>query len=367
MPGIPPFMPGGKPGFPFVPPMMAGKGVPPVPGLFPWMFPYKGGMPFPNVPGLSSQVVAQAAANVAAAAKQAQAGQYPLAAQHAPAVAAMRQSAEERATASASLLELLGGGQFRKEGKGPGEPQSNGFAPAAEAKRNRKDKKQKQVPLVDPAVYAAESANAASVPPSPPKPDKTVLAQMSQLLGVAPQATEPTVYQFNPGSSTTTGEKPAVPGGFTSSFRHYTREEITKICADIKEIAKPDSYGLLSKAQLTLDPPNGKFEEAQNWDDIPAAPVAAPKKKPVKKQTKEKAEESKQSAEKDGQEWKKWFATGKKSGNDEYTAEQWAQWEASEAKKSKKKGAGKAASAAPAPKKETTPKEPAMKWVAKPK
>jgi hypothetical protein len=218
----------------------------------------------------------------------------------------------------------------------------------------------KQVPVVDPAVYAAESANAPAVPPSPPKPDKTVLAQMSQLLGVPPQATEPTVYQFNPGSSINQAEKapPAVPVGFSANFRHYTREEITKICSNIKEIGKPDSYALLSNAQLTLDPPNGEFQEAQNWDDIPAANVAAPKKKSVKKQTtKEKSEEPKQQPEK-GQEWKQWFATGKKSGHEEYTAEDWAQWEASEAKKAKSSGK----KAASAPKKEAAP---AMKWVAK--
>jgi hypothetical protein len=337
-----------------------------MPGLFPWMFPYKGGMPFPNVPGLSSQVVAAAAANVAAAAKQAQNAGYPHAhASQAPAV--LRQSAEERATASASLLELLGGGQFRKDGKGPGEPEKNGvFATAADGKRGRKQKAmQKQVPLVDPAVYAAESATAPAVPPSPPKPEKsTVLAQMSQLLGVAPQATEPTVYQFNPGSSTTKGESPpsAVPGGFTANFRHYTREDIAKICSSITEIGKPDSYALLSKAQLTLNPPNGKFEEAQNWDDIPAASPAPKKKSSMKKQlsTKEKSEEPKQPEK--GQEWKQWFATGKKSGHDEYTAEQWAQWEASEAKKAKTKGAGKEKSAA---KKEAKEAAPATKWVKK--
>jgi hypothetical protein len=182
---------------------------------------------------------------------------------------------------------------------------------------------------------------------------------MSQLLGVAPQAPEPTVYQFNPGSSTTKGESApsAVPGGFTANFRHYTREDLMKICSSITDIGKPDSYALLTKAQLTLDPPNGKFEEAQNWDDIPAATPAA-KKKSVKKQTKEKSEEPKQQPEK-GQEWKQWFATGKKSGHDEYTAEQWAQWEASEAKKAKTKSAGKAASAA---KKEAAP---VTKWVKK--
>merc|ERR1719460_2314849 len=134
----------------------------------------------------------------------------------------------------------------------------------------------------------------------------------------------------------------AVPGGFSANFRHYTREDITKICANIKEIGKPDSYALLAKAQLTLDPPNGKFEEAQNWDEIPPANVAAPKKKSAKK-PKEKSEEPKEQAEK-GQEWKQWFATGKKSG-EEYTAEERAQWEASAAKKAKAKGAGKAASA----------------------
>jgi hypothetical protein len=359
MAGIPPFMPGGKPGLPFVPPMMPGKGAPPaMPGLLPWMFPYKGGMPFPNVPGLSSQVVAAAAANVAAAAaaKGAAKGQF---AARAPMV---RQSAEERATASASLLELLGGGQFRKDGKGGAEP--NGVAGAGKKQKQKQKTVQKQVPVVDPAAFAAEfaaanapfaAANAPAVPPSPPKPEKsTVLAQMSQLLGVAPQAPEPTVYQFLPGTST------AAPGAASAwplgRFRHYSKEEISKICSTVTEIAKPDSYALLSKSQIILDPPNGKFEEAQNWDEIPAA-SPAPKKRVVKKQSKDKGEESKNQPEK---EWKQWFATGNKSGPEGYTPEDWAKWEASESKKAKPKGAGKAASAA---KKEKV--EPAMKWVKK--
>merc|ERR1719271_378037 len=141
---MPPFMPVGKSGLPFVPPMMPGKGVPQMPGLLPWMFPYKGGMPFPNVPGLSSQVVAAAAANVAAAAaaKGAAKGQF---AARAPMV---RQSAEERATASASLLELLGGGQFRKDGKG-GAESPNGVAGVGKKQKQKQKTVQKQVPVVD--------------------------------------------------------------------------------------------------------------------------------------------------------------------------------------------------------------------------
>jgi len=341
MAGIPPFMPGGKPGLPFVPPMMPGKGAPPaMPGLLPWMFPYKGGMPFPNVPGLSSQVVAAAAANVAAAAaaKGAAKGQF---AARAPMV---RQSAEERATASASLLELLGGGQFRNKPSTEGE---DGKPEGSKKERKKKAKQAMQVPnLVEPlmAPTVLSFMPDALVPPSPPKPDKpTVLAQMSELLEL------------------TQAEAPPLGAEYKGSFRKYTRDQIVAVCQAMGSVAKPDAFPLMQKLDVASAKTLTQFEEPDPM------PETKGKDSPVAK-AKKKAQPQAQPKQYTPEEWAEWIAQQSAKTAPKKKAQK-PKEEASETREKKpakeepaaKEKSGKRSNE----KKKEAPPAPAMKWVAK--
>jgi hypothetical protein len=298
-------VPAYAPGMPFFP--MAGKGKR-APMYPPWMMQMAAagkGMPGMKGMGLAGFQAAAAAAQAA----------YMVAEQE-----RLAQSPEGRASAGASLLELLGGGRKEKSGK-----------------------KKKMAPKVE---VANASQDHSRVPPSPPKPAKdAVFAQMYEILGIQKQELPAAPEMPQPVET----EAP-MQVGYTSEFRHYGRDEIKAICAKVTTFEKPEAYDLMAKLNFGLGTPDGKFEEKQNWD-VASPP---PKKKPAKKE-KAKPKEKPKDGEKD-KSWKLWFEPKK----GEYTAEEWATWEEQEKKKKKPKAKAKAAEAPASKAKETT-----MKWVAK--